>query len=148
MSVYRKFDEGAPNDIFIFSERRYKVSRAPVSPKVNALIVEGDQRRKRKQTSTNELLKPTLRWAAELPRSVRPRAVMCHFPRIANQLAGMWSDAPAVRSYLKSLLVDDRGNRKGFPPNILRELLALRLYHEDLRPQKLTVRDGGNKQVA
>jgi len=62
---------------------------------------------------------------------------MRRFPRIANQLAAVWSDKPAARSYLDGLLVDDRGNREGFPPDVLRELLSLRLYYENLHSQKL-----------
>ena len=99
---------------------------------------EDAQRRKRKGAPSNELLKPTFRWTATLPRSVQPLALMRRFPRIANQLAAVWSDTPSVRSYLDSLLVDDRGNRQGFPPDVLREMLSLRLYHENLHPQNLS----------
>lgn len=139
MSVYRKFAEGPPSESLVFSDKRMKVVRAPKSPKSDASLDEQAQHRRRKAAPTNELLDAALQWAARLPRSVQPLALMRRFPRIANQLAASWSDAPSVRSYLEDLLVDHRGNRKGFPPEFLRELLALRLYHETLHPQELSV---------
>jgi hypothetical protein len=30
------------------------------------------------------------------------------------------------------LFIDDRGNRQGFPPDVLRDLLALREYYDSL----------------
>jgi hypothetical protein len=135
MSVYRKFDEGPPSESFVYPAKRQKVAHGSALPKPKAPQDEDAQRRRRKGAPSNELLKPTFRWAATLPRSVQPLALMRRFPRIGNQLAAVWSDTPAVRSYLDSLLVDDRGNRQGFPPDVLRELLSLRLYHENLHPQ-------------
>jgi hypothetical protein len=87
-------------------------------------------RAKRKAMPKNELLDPTFKWVVTLPRSVQPLALMRRFPRIVNQLASSWSDTPSVRSYLDALLVDHRGDREGFPREVLRELLMLRLYHE------------------
>ena len=142
MSVYRKFDEGPPSESFVYSEKRLKVVRAPTSPKLDASLAEEAQRLKRKGTPTNEVLKPTFKWAATLPRSVQPLALMRRFPRIANQLAASWSDPPSVRSCLDGLLVDRRGNREGFLPDVLRELLSLRLYHENLHPQELSAWGG------
>ena len=141
MSIYQKFDEGPPTESFVYPVKRQKVVRAPASPEPDASLAEA-QRRKRKGTPTNEVLKPTFKWAATLPHSVQPLALMRRFPRIANQLAAVWSETPAVRSYLDSLLVDDRGHRQGFPQDVLRELLSLRLYHENLHPQELSVWDG------
>jgi hypothetical protein len=40
------------------------------------------------------------------------------------------------RRYLQSLLIDRRGNRKGFVHGVLRELLALRSYHNSLYPTR------------
>ena len=63
------------------------------------------------------------------------RPTTCPFsshPRIANLMAGGWDDPKSFRPYLDDLLTDRRGNRKGFPREILRELLALRLDDENL----------------
>jgi hypothetical protein len=130
MSVYRKFDEGAPSESFVYPERRQKVVRAPASPEPDASLGEQVQCVKRMAVPKNELLDTTFKWAVTLPRNVQPLALMRRFPRIANQLAASWSDTPSVRSYLDALLVDYRGDREGFLPEVLRELLTLRLYYE------------------
>ena len=146
MSIYKKFGEDPPSESFVYPKKRQKVVRAPVSPEPAALLAEEAQRRKRKGMPTNELLKPTFKWAATLPRSVQPLTLMRRFPRIANQLAAVWSEAPSVRSYLDSLLVDDRGRRQGFPQDVLTELLSLRLYHASLHPQALSVWGDGRRR--
>jgi hypothetical protein len=142
MSIYQKFDEGPPSESFVCPTKRQNVVRAPVSPDPGAVLAEEAQRRKRKGTPTNEVLKQTFKWAATLPPSVQPLALMRRFPRIANQMAAVWSETRSVRSYLDSLLVDDRGHRQGFPQDVLRELLSLRLYHENLHPQELSAWHG------
>jgi hypothetical protein len=142
MSIYQKFDEGPPTESFVYPVKRQKVVRSPASLEPDASLAEEAQCRKRKGTPANEVLKPTFKWVATLPRSVRPLALMRRFPRIANQLAAVWSETPSVRSYLDGLLVDDRGHRQGFPQDVLRELLSLRLYHEHLHPQELSVWHG------
>jgi hypothetical protein len=146
MSIYQKFDEGPPTESFVYPVKRQKVVRSPASLEPDASLAEEAQRRKRKGTPANEVLKPTFKWVATLPRSVRPLALMRRFPRIANQLAAVWSETPSVRSYLDGLLVDDRGHRQGFPQDVLRELLSLRLYHENLHPQELSVWHGGRRR--
>jgi hypothetical protein len=146
MSIYQKFDQGPPSESFVYPAKRRKVVRAPAAPDPNASLAEEAQRRKRKGTPTNELLKPTFKWAAALPRKVQPLALMRRFPRIANQLAAVWSETPSIRSYLDGLLVDDRGHRQGFPQDVLSELLSLRLYHASLHPQELSVWGGGRRR--
>jgi hypothetical protein len=146
MSIYQKFDQGPSSESFVCPVKRQKVVRAPAPPKPDALLAEEAQRRKRKGTPANELLKPTYNWAAALPRKAQPLALMQRFPRIANQLAAVWSETPSLRSYLDGLLVDDRGHRQGFPQDVLSELLSLRLYHASLHPQELSVWGGGRRR--
>jgi hypothetical protein len=141
VSIYKTFDDGPPSESFVYPKKRQKIVRSPPLPDPALPLAEEAQRRKRKGTPTNELLKPTFKWAATLPPIVQPLALMRRFPRIANQLAAVWDEAPSVRSYLDSLLVDNRGHRQGFPPDVLKELLSLRLYHESLHPQELSVWD-------
>ena len=64
------------------------------------------------------------------------KALLAKFPRIGNLLAVLWDDPNSTRRYLDDLLVDKRGNRQGFPLDILRELLALRAYYDELYPQR------------
>lgn len=94
---------------------------------------------RRRQAPAGEPLPITFRWIAKLPRSVQPLALLRQYPRIANMMAGMWPDPPSYRAYLHDLLTDRRGNRKGFSPDIVQELLALRVHYEALHPAMLDV---------
>ena len=76
-----------------------------------------------------------MNWASALPDDVLPNALLAKFPRIANLLAVLWQDPNSLRRYIDDLLVDKRGNRQGFPLDILRELLALRAYYDELHPE-------------
>jgi hypothetical protein len=80
------------------------------------------------------LLRPTAQWASALPDPVVPHALLSKFPRICNLLAILWQDPLSLRRYLDDLLVDKRGNRQGFPLEILRELFALRAYFDEVHP--------------
>ncbi len=84
----------------------------------------------RKAAPCATLLKPTLKWAVQLPADVRPLSLMVKFPRVANLLAMAWQDAQSLRASIYDLLIDHRGNRKGFPGDVLTELLDLRAYFE------------------
>ncbi len=90
--------------------------------------------RRRRQVPAGEPLPITFRWIAKLPRSVQPLALLRQFPRIANMMAGMWPDPPSYHAYLHDLLTDRRGKRKGFPPEIVQELVALQGHYENLYP--------------
>jgi hypothetical protein len=89
---------------------------------------------KRRLQPLNQQLPATEKWAAGLPVEVRPLALLQRFPRIANALARLWQDNIGLRLYLDDLLVDRRGGRRGFPPQIHNELLILREYHEGRYP--------------
>jgi len=93
--------------------------------------------RLRRQMPMGEPLPITFRWMAKLPRRVRPFALLRQYPRIANMMAGMWPDPQAYHAYLHDLLTDRRGNRQGFPPEIVQELFALRVHYEQLHPGML-----------
>jgi hypothetical protein len=61
-------------------------------------------------------------------------------------LAGMWDDPPSCRAYLHDLLTDRRGTRKGFPSQIVQELVGLRVHYEHLHPPMLDVYKDVNKR--
>ena len=82
----------------------------------------------------NQRLPATARWAASLPDEVQPLGLLQSLPRIANTIAHLWQDNAALRAYLDDLLVDRRGGRRGFPPEIQNELLVLREYCEGRFP--------------
>jgi hypothetical protein len=50
------------------------------------------------------------------------------YPRIAATVRGLWGK-PELDRYLDRLLIDERGGRQGFPPEILEALLALSRQH-------------------
>jgi hypothetical protein len=50
------------------------------------------------------------------------------FPRIHERLVTLWGSGPG-ETYLDGLIMDDRGNRQGFPPDVLRGLLVLQRIH-------------------
>ena len=88
-----------------------------------------DWSRLRKATPVNYMLPMSFQWLRSLPKDVRPMALVTQYPRIANLLALQWSKPVACRAYFDELLVDHRGNRKGFPPDVRRNLQTLRDYY-------------------
>jgi len=50
------------------------------------------------------------------------------FPRIAETIRGLWGHSELDR-YLDHLLIDDRGDRHGFPPEVVEALLVLSRRH-------------------
>lgn len=85
-----------------------------------------------------------IQWMAQLPVSVQPRKLR-EIPRILNKLAAVWSDYAVCSKYLESLLIDDRGDRQGFPPAIMSELIALNLFlHESVGVPQGKARKGSD----
>jgi hypothetical protein len=82
----------------------------------------------RKTAPPTEPLRRTLHWFGNLPPEVQPFVLLRRYARVANLVAATWHDANLFRSYVESLLVDRRGGRRGFPPNVRRELIILQKY--------------------
>jgi hypothetical protein len=101
---------------------------------------EGGASDRRKAEPVNVPLPRTLAWAAELPGEVRPHMLLRSFARIANLIASQWDEPKALYAYFGELLIDRRKDRKGFPPEVTRELLALREYYSFLDLQRSTTR--------
>jgi hypothetical protein len=84
-------------------------------------------KRRRPAEARDRLLTPaTETWLDRLPRDVRPIELPRAYPRIANQVADVWSDAASCMVLLEALMVDRRGGRRGFPSRVALELAALR----------------------
>ncbi|HXX84262.1 MAG TPA: hypothetical protein VEN29_09790 [Casimicrobiaceae bacterium] len=79
-----------------------------------------------------KVLPRTLKWVASLPPNVQPTSLLRHYARIANVIAAAWRHTSSLHSYMDDLLGDKRGARQGFPPEVLRELVALKRYHDSL----------------
>ena len=97
------------------------------------------------QQDNDVLLNTTLTWMASLPKNVRPMELGRRFPRIANRIAKSWRFVARCEEYLDTLVVDRRGNRKGFPPEVAQELTNLRCFYAELHPDNL---DSGWNRVA
>jgi hypothetical protein len=125
MSIYRRTDRVPLSDVV-----------ATAQPRGDGMQAQNDVdwATRRAKVPANGLLRPTVQWASTLRRDVVPHALLSKFPRIANLLAVLWKDPGSLRGYLDDLLVDKRGNRQGFPLDILRELFALRAYYDELHP--------------
>jgi hypothetical protein len=120
MSIYRNFDREPSNDMHARPIKREEPPKpTPLTPRAG---------------STENALPVTIEWAAKLPHDVRPMALIRGFPRIANFMAAAWQNPASLRPYLDELFVDRRGDRKGFPPEVMAELFALRGYFEELYP--------------
>jgi hypothetical protein len=79
---------------------------------------------------TNELVPLAFKWLAILPPNKRPHALARKYPRIANRLADVWKRPIQCERFLDELVMDHRGDRKGFPPDVTTELAALKLYFQ------------------
>jgi len=86
-------------------------------------------KRRQDPTSVNRLLSSTIDWLASLPPNVRPLALATKYPRVANRIAKEWREPRACRRDFDDLVYDKRGTRRGFPPDVYVELLALRAYY-------------------
>lgn len=64
------------------------------------------------------------------------------FDRILTQIEKLWG-TPAIEDYFSDLIIDRRGNRKGFPKDVMDEIIMLRQLH-----QTETFKKAHNKEYA
>lgn len=57
-----------------------------------------------------------------------PYALESKFPRVFNKIMSLW-DSPEIDAYFMDLVVDTRGGREGFPPDVATEIVHLSLVH-------------------
>jgi hypothetical protein len=107
------------------------VSGSPAAPpsRSERQDLKRDWTNARRTKPAGYMLPVSLKWFASLPLDVRPMALVTDYARIANLLALQWDKPTACRAYLDDLINDRRGNRKGFPPEVRRDLLTLRDYY-------------------
>ena len=67
-------------------------------------------------------------WWRRLPPDEQPHALCTRYPRVANRIALCWSDKVLTEQLFGQLIIDRRGGRKGFPREVLVELLKLREF--------------------
>jgi len=64
-----------------------------------------------------------------------PARLAQQHPRIVDRIVELWRQAGALEDYLDDLLIDRRGNRQGFPAEMLMEILNLKNYCMSLKHQ-------------
>jgi hypothetical protein len=69
----------------------------------------------------------------ELPPNVQPdiSLVLEHYPKIGTRISLLWGSAE-LHKYLNDLILDDRGDREGFPPRIAAAIMRLINEHGKL----------------
>ena len=128
MSVYRRLDGLPSSDPDAHHAKRESPAQSPgTSPHS-----EEEHERLRKASPASKPLPRTLEWVAGLPPEVQPTFLLRQYARIANVIAAAWSDSKALGSYMDCLFNDNPGHRQDFPPDVLRELLALREYYDSV----------------
>jgi len=127
MSVYRTLDDGPVSEI---SVHRQAIRRKANDPRATSGTTGNGFAGLRKSNPAAEPLPVTFRWVACLPPAARPLTLLRRYPRIANALALEWRERTAFRTRLHELLVDTRGDRAGFPPDVQSELVRLREYFD------------------
>ena len=81
-------------------------------------------------------------WMRQLPQHVRPSNTAERFPHIVNALAAIWASPARCRSQFDQLLIDQRGDRQGFPDAVGSELASLKDYYDSaVHPTQQTVWD-------
>ena len=62
-----------------------------------------------------------------------PHQLAERFPRIVDAIVAAWPSSEQATAVFDDLLVDRRGTRQGFPPEIAREIFQLSMGYEKLR---------------
>ena len=131
VSIYRKVDLYPRSDVYANETLEEEL----VPPRTTSRMHVGLEEHKhlRKTAPANMPLPRTLTWVASLPPNVQPTALLRRYARIANLIAATWEDPKSFDAYIESLLTDTRGSRRGFPSDVLSELVALQRYYDILR---------------
>lgn len=91
------------------------------------------------------LARDTARTKPTLPEiSPGLSSIEADFPHIANKLTLVW-DYPECFSYLCELIIDNRGNRKGFDLDIMGDLMLLLKITEQSTPDKWAGAPGNHR---
>jgi hypothetical protein len=116
------YKEALPAEMLAEEQNRLAVEQAKAKAKRGAPRAELDQRSK-------QIL-------AALPTEMRPSNIVSMFPHIMNLISKSWHDPKEFVKTLDELLIDDRGNRVGFPFAVIVELTDLREhYFSTVRPE-------------
>jgi hypothetical protein len=84
--------------------------------------------------TVDELCDDARQWLLELPAAVRPVVLPQTYARIANRICALWNDPLRCARFLTDVMIDRRGDRLGFPPEVAMELATLGAHYETLHP--------------
>ena len=82
-----------------------------------------------KDAKNADLTEQAWAWLDQLPPELQPGGLVQQFPRITNRLAEMWGRPLQCERYLDALVLDNRGTRTGFPPDVTAELINLKVHY-------------------
>lgn len=61
--------------------------------------------------------------------NTQPSTIETRFPRISSAIQLLWGH-PEMDIYFQKLVVDERGDREGFPPDVMSDILFLATLHK------------------
>ena len=103
---------------------------AAVDVRAAGVTVEPAQVLAHLPASQQQLSPHTQRILARLPPEARLDVACARFPHAVESLLRHWSRPEAFRQALDALMIDTRGNRQGFPFEVMMEFTSLRDYYE------------------
>lgn len=121
------------------SEARQALEEPPAGVAALRRAAGAEWVRKRRVLTEGErrLTRAATQWMLSLPADARPIELLRRFARIANELAAGWCDVALTARRLDELVLDRRGGRQGFPPQIAGELIRLQEHFQrQLRLQR------------
>jgi hypothetical protein len=103
---------------------------------LNKTAVEEAKAKIKRTTSKVALDRRSKNIIESLPKEIQPLSIAETFPHIMNLIAASWQEPKMFVQTLDELLIDDRGNRAGFPFAVIVELTDLReFYFSTVRPE-------------
>src|ERR1700752_2397056 len=74
--------------------------------------------------------------SAVVTRPAEPQKTLEDYPRVLEAIVSMWG-FKELNVYFNKLVLDDRGGREGFPPEVWDDITMLMRMHEDVMPGTL-----------
>ena len=70
-----------------------------------------------------------------------PHVLERTYPRIVESIASAWPSHRDARALFDQLLIDDRGNRRGFPTEVGLEIIRLSVFYAEHRAEPQAAHD-------